>query len=136
MAPDRAARAALIAAGGACLLAACGPADDAFRVVDSTPAAGAPWPEDGVARVVFSESVDPDTCTPATVFLARVGPWGHATPRTDRTLVVEAVDEVALTGSALPAGAWRLGVQSGPGGCLSQWGRGIEPFALDFQVGD
>lgn len=127
MAHGRAAAAALIG------LACAGPSEP-FRVAASSPAAGAQVAGDTELWLRFTDAFDPDTCTPQTVFVARLSELGHAGSPLTVTLGVPEVDQIVLRTEPLWSGWWRLGVQTGPLGCQSQWGRSVEPFAADFEV--
>lgn len=128
MAPRHFAVAALTLAVG------CAGPGQPFFVVDSSPVDGASVALDVPLWLGLSDAFDPATCTPDTVFVARLGPEGQADDRAELVVVAYAVDRIELVGAPLPIGRWRLGVQTGPAGCQSQWGEGIEPFIADFDV--
>jgi len=114
-------------------LACAGPSEP-FRVVSSTPAPGDRVTGDTEIALRFSDAFDPETCTEHTVFVAWLSDDGHAATPIPVALRVPEVDLVLLRAERLWAGRWRLGVQTGPLGCQSQWGRSVAPFAADFQV--
>jgi hypothetical protein len=127
---------AVAALRGAALILAVGCAGpgEPFFVVDSSPVVDASVAPDAPLWFALSDAFDPATCTPDTVFVARLGPEGQADERAALRVVADAVDRMALVGPPLSIGRWRLGVQTGPAGCQSQWGVGIQPFAVDFDV--
>ena len=104
--------------------------------MQSTPADGAVVSGDVQLSLRFSDAFDPETCTGQTVFVAWLSDRGHANAPLPVTLAFPDADQIVLEHPPLWAGRWRLGVQTGPAGCLSQWGRSVEPFAADFQVVD
>lgn len=109
---------------------------DSFQVITSEPRAGEIVEPTFEPRLTFSEPFDPVTCTEDTVYLARLGQSGQAEVAAAYRLHVVDQQTIALRDAVLWQGRWRLGVQSGRLGCQSQWGDGIEPFAVDFEVSD
>lgn len=132
MAPQRVAAARL----GLIFLAACAASEEPFEVQQSTPGEGDEVAPDVALSLRFSEPFDPDTCLDDAVYLGLIAEQGQLDAVVP--FVVRVVDEQQLTLDSEPLwpGAWRLGVQSGRRGCLSQWGLGLVPFSVDFVVID